>query len=119
LTKITGKQLDRSGLSIEDLAQMASVLVQMLQSQFHVRPEYPWQHKKTAEKAMKNTNETETGPADETADTTAIETTAIGETDESEPIVPLIAAKKKEPLPSNPEKADAQRPKAPREEPKP
>lgn len=41
--KIQKRQLDESGITMKDLTIIAETLVQMLQSQFHIRPEYPWQ----------------------------------------------------------------------------
>lgn len=44
--KMMKRQLDESGLSVQDLTVMVDTLTQMLKSQFHIRPEYPWQRKK-------------------------------------------------------------------------
>ena len=41
--KIQKRQLDESGITMKDLTIIAETLAQMLQSQFHIRPEYPWQ----------------------------------------------------------------------------
>jgi len=44
--KMMNRQLNEAGLSVEDLTVMVDTLTQMLKSQFHIRPEYPWQRKK-------------------------------------------------------------------------
>lgn len=41
--KLDARQLDESGLTAGELATVAATLREILRSQFHVRPEYPWQ----------------------------------------------------------------------------
>ncbi|MDY0004975.1 MAG: HDIG domain-containing protein, partial [Polyangia bacterium] len=41
--KLDNRQLDESGLTAPELATVAATLREILRSQFHVRPEYPWQ----------------------------------------------------------------------------
>lgn len=44
--KLRSGQLDDSGLSVAELSLMADALIEILQSQFHIRPQYPWQEEK-------------------------------------------------------------------------
>lgn len=66
LEKVAARQLDDSGLTVKDLASTTDTLVEMLQSQFHVRPEYPWQQK-SGQKTLATSEAAEAAKAAEAA----------------------------------------------------
>jgi hypothetical protein len=49
--KLKAGQLDEAGLTGADLAVVTTTLQEILRSQHHVRPEYPWQKKERASRA--------------------------------------------------------------------